>query len=244
MMSISQWLKYRRVPRTCVLCAQYHPGNDAVCLKCHEFFTPFTSFCTYCAYPLPVGNFQICGECIKTKPYFDETIAPYPFEEPLRTLLHELKYHQGLYLVSFLANLIIKHLPSHALQTECLIPVPMHRKRLQMRGFNQAAELTKAISRVLHIPYQLNACKKTTHTLPQANLNAAQRQINLSNAFQTKLSHQYQHVTLIDDLMTTGSTANELAKTLKEKGVNHVSVWCCARVARDHVLSTTNFKRR
>ena len=231
---ITQWfkklsLKQLQLPKICVLCGQYHIDRDAICIACHEFLTPIPSACMPCALPLPPGNFMTCGECIKNKPYVDHTIAPYAFEEPLRTLLHDYKYKHGLYLISFLAQLIIKNLPPEALHTECMIPIPMHPNRLRQRGFNQAAELTKVIGEYLNIPYHLSSCQKTIQTKPQAGLNAEQRHRNLLNVFSTE-SISYQHVTLIDDLLTTGSTVNELAKTFKKNGVAHVNVWCCARV--------------
>ena len=230
MISITQWLKRKRLPRCCALCTLYHDGFDAVCDACHTFLTPITFACPYCAQPLPEGAFLTCGQCIRKKPYFDRAIAPYIFEEPLRTLMHEFKYKRGLYLNSFLSKLIINHLPTQALDTECLIPVPMHVEKLRQRGFNQAAELTKYIGRTLDIPYDLYSCTKIIKTPSQAGLNASERHRNLLNAFQTN-TLPYKRVTLIDDLLTTGSTANELAKTLKRKGVEYVSVWCCARVS-------------
>lgn len=243
--SISQWFVQSRLPKSCRLCSQYHAGLDAICAPCHAFLTPIITACTSCSRPLPDGHFMTCGECIKKKPYFDNVFAPYLFEEPLRTLLHEFKYQKGLYLLSFLANLIIQHQPPHADQTECLIPVPMHPRRLRHRGFNQAALLAKWIGKALNIPCQVDACQKIRHTLPQAALNATQRRHNLKQSFQNN-AFTYQRVTLIDDLITTGSTVNELAKTLKQQGVEHVSVWCCARVSmtiHDQVLSTINRSR-
>lgn len=179
---------------------------------------------------------MLCGHCIKNKPYFDRTFAPYAYDEPLRTLLHEFKYHQGLYLRSFLANLIVTHLPSDLIQTECLLPVPMHQTRLRQRGFNQAAELTKYIAQEISVPYNLQLCQKVKATLPQAGLKANERQRNVKNTFKVK-PLKYKHVTLIDDLLTTGSTANELAKTLKNQGVERVDVWCCARALEDQSIS-------
>lgn len=177
-----------------------------------------------------------CGHCIKNKPYFDNAFAPYAYDEPLRTLLHEFKYRQGLYLRSFLANLIVTDLPPHFMQTECLLPVPMHSTRLRQRGFNQAAELTKYIAQSLSLPYNVQLCQKIKATLPQAGLKANERQKNVKNTFEVK-SLQYKHVTLIDDLLTTGSTVNELAKTLKHQGVERVDVWCCARAIEDQSIS-------
>ncbi len=227
--SITHWVKRHRPPKICILCTQYFHGTDAVCSACHEFLIPNRYACTCCALPLPASQFLTCGICIQKKPYFDNTFAPYLFEEPLRTLLHEFKYHQGLYLTSFLANLILNNLPASARNTECLIPVPLHTHRLSKRGFNQAGELSKYMSNRLGIPYSLSHCEKKIHTEPQAGLNGHQRRRNLHNAFRTKRI-DYKHITLIDDLLTTGSTTNELAKTFKTQGVETVDVWCCARV--------------
>jgi len=223
--SISQRLS---LPSVCVLCHQYHQGTVAVCEACHHLLTPLGLACYHCASPLPPSDFLVCGQCSKEKPYYDSTIAALRFEEPIRTLLHEFKYQEGLYLCAFFATLIAKALSKDALQTQCLIPVPMHPKRLRQRGFNQAAELVKKLGKRLELPYDLSHCKKIINTAPQASLNREQRQKNLLHAFQAE-PLPYQHVTLVDDLLTTGSTANVLAKLLKQQGVTRVDVWCCAR---------------
>jgi ComF family protein len=169
----------------------------------------------------------------------DNTHVACRFEEPLRTLLHEFKYHEGLYLCSFLATLIRDALPRGAETTQCLIPVPMHRKRLQQRGFNQAAELAKHLGKILQLPYDLHHCTKIINTPPQAQLNAEERKKNLLNAFHVS-PLPYEHITLIDDLITTGNTVNELAKTFKQQGVARVDVWCCAKA----VTSSIEFKKK
>lgn len=223
--SISQRL---RLPSICSLCNQYHRDGVAICFSCLALFPCIKSACYYCALPLPESDFMVCGHCTRKKPYFDQAIAPYSFEEPLRTLLHEFKYHEGLYLSSFFATLISQAIPSASLKTQCLLPVPMHPKRLRQRGFNQATELVKHLGRRLNIPYDVSHCKKIINTAPQAGLNAKQRQRNLRHAFHAE-PLPYEHVTLVDDLLTTGSTANELANMLKRQGVLRVDVWCCAR---------------
>jgi ComF family protein len=223
--SISQRL---RLPSICALCSQYHKDGMAVCFSCLQLFPSIGPACYYCALPLPDNDFLMCGHCAEKKPSFDHAIAPFHFEEPLRTLLHEFKYHEGLYLSSFFATLIKRAIPTESLKTQCLLPVPMHPKRLRQRGFNQAAELVKQLGRLLTIPYDLSHCKKIINTAPQAGLNAKQRQRNLKHAFYVD-PLPYQHVTLVDDLLTTGSTANELANTLKSQGVCRVDIWCCAR---------------
>lgn len=223
--SITQSL---RLPAICSLCNQPHQGTLALCSFCIDLLTPIGTRCTYCAYPLPEASHLICGHCIKQRPHFDHAHIAYTFEEPLRSLLHQFKYHNGLYLSPLLCNLMLKALPDAGLTTECLIPVPMHRTRLKQRGFNQAAVLAQKLAKQLQLPYNLHACKKNRNTEPQASLDQDERRNNLKQAF-TADPLPYRHVTLIDDLLTTGSTANELALTLKESGVSTVDIWCCAR---------------
>lgn len=223
--SITQRL---RLPSICTLCNQFHNGPLAVCSYCVSMITPIGPACEKCAYPLPEGSHLICGHCIKKPPHFDKTFIAYTFEEPLRGLLHQFKYHNGLYLCSFLCHLMLKAVEKNTHFGECLIPVPMHPKRLKQRGFNQAAVLTTSLAKQLKIPFDLYSCQKIINTAPQASLDGNQRQKNLLNAFSIS-PLPYQHIVLIDDLLTTGSTANELAASLKKSGVARVDVWCCAR---------------
>lgn len=225
LLSITQSLS---LPSICVLCNQFHKNKLAVCASCIEFITPLGPACQYCAYPLPDADYLVCGRCIKKPPHFDKAHIAYRFEEPLRSLLHRFKYHNSLYLGSFLTHLILRSLENQTSPVQCLIPVPMHPKRLKLRGFNQAAVLTQALSKKLQIPYDLISCQKIINTAPQASLDGEQRQKNLRHAFQVK-KIPYEHVALIDDLLTTGCTANELAHTLKKSGVHQVDIWCCAR---------------
>jgi ComF family protein len=221
------------LPSICILCNQFHKNNLAVCAPCIALLSPLGPACHYCAYPLPDSHYLICGRCIKKPPYFDRTLVAYCFEEPLRSLLHRFKYHNGLYLSSFLSHLVIQAIKKEDKTPQCLIPVPMHPKRIRERGFNHAAILTQSLAKKLRIPYDISACQKIINTAPQASLDGEQRQKNLHHAFKTK-KIPYQHVALIDDLITTGATANELARTLKKAGVKQVDLWCCARTISSH----------
>lgn len=212
----------------CILCNQPHRHKMAVCLHCIELMPLLGPCCRHCAYPLPDTHLLLCGRCIKKAPYFDQTHINYAFEEPLRSLLHQFKYHSGLYLGSFLSHLITRSLPDAFTMPQCLIPVPMHPQRIKRRGFNQAAVLTQSLAKTLKLPYDFIHCQKIRNTEPQAFLDRKQRQKNLHQAFSSS-KLPYHHVAIIDDLLTTGSTANELARTLKNTGVQRVDVWCCAR---------------
>lgn len=218
------------LPSLCALCKQYHRNQHAICTTCYALFIPLGPACHYCAIPMADKQSLICGACCVNKPEVNRVVASYQFEEPLRTLLHTFKYHQGLYLTSLFTDLMLKKFEPN--DTQCLIPIPMHPKRLQQRGFNQAVILAKQLSKRLGLPCEINICKKIINTQPQAGLSKHLRASNLINAFTAK-PLTYQHVTLVDDLFTTGNTANEIARTLKRRGVAHVDVWCCARTVAD-----------
>jgi ComF family protein len=228
LLSITQSL---RLPSICTLCNQFHKSSLAVCSYCIKYIKPLGSTCRYCAYPLPDEGYLVCGQCIKKPPSFDQALIGYVFEEPLRKLLHQFKYHNGLYLTSFLSQLMLQAIEKHSIAGQCLIPVPMHPQRLKQRGFNQAALLAKYLAKKLNLPYDLKSCQKIINTAPQASLDGEERKKNLRQAFHVK-PLSYQHIILIDDLLTTGSTANELAQAIKKTGVKKVDVWCCARTVR------------
>jgi ComF family protein len=215
-------------PSICTLCNQFHRTEVALCELCLQSLVPLNFHCQYCANPLPHSESLICGACIRNKPYFDETWVNYSFEEPLRGLIHQFKYHQQLYLAKLLCTLMMMAKPENSSLPECLIPIPMHPSRIKDRGFNQAAILAKMLSKRFAIPWNISHCQKKINTKPQAGLNGKERQTNLKGAFIIQ-PLPYKHVALIDDLVTTGSTANEMARLLKETGVEKVSVWCCAK---------------
>ncbi|MBI2785841.1 MAG: ComF family protein [Legionella longbeachae] len=217
-----------RLSSICSLCNQFHNSRMAVCSQCIELLTPLGPACQHCAYPLADTQYLVCGRCIKKTPHFDRAMIQYTFEEPLRSLLHLFKYHNGLYLGSFLCHLMMQTVRNYEKMPECLIPVPMHPQRIKLRGFNQAAILALSLAKKLQLPCDLSSCQKILNTAAQASLDGEQRQKNLRHAFKTKRI-SFQHVAIIDDLLTTGRTANELAFTLKKSGVKQVDVWCCAR---------------
>lgn len=224
---LSQWL---RLPAVCALCKHYHNHASSVCKRCSALLVRIEHACCICALPLPTPTPHPCGHCIKQKPIFDRVITNLCYQEPLRSLLHEFKFENGLYLRRFLAELMLDAWDNASIQPDCLVPVPMHKQRLRQRGFNQAMELAKILSRKRGLKLATGLCQKRHNTSPQSGLDRSQRQRNLAHAFVAH-AHDYQHIVLVDDLLTTGSTANELARVLKLQGVARVDVWCLARTA-------------
>nr|WP_286198317.1 phosphoribosyltransferase family protein [Salinisphaera sp. G21_0] len=113
-----------------------------------------------------------------------------------------------------------------------MLPVPLHRKRLRERGYDQTLLLTKALKKLLsfrdlNIEQQL--IKRTIHSVPQQSLDATARQKNIRNAFTLNGKPPWHHVALVDDVVTTGATVNEITRLLKKSGVKRVDIWSVAR---------------
>ena len=112
---------------------------------------------------------------------------------------------------------------------ELLIPIPLHNQRYRQRRFNQATEIARPISRLLGIPLNLNACVRIRDTTPQFDLPAKLRKKNLRKAFAMKKAICANHIAIIDDVVTTGNTVNELAKVVRRSGVERIDIWSFAR---------------
>lgn len=224
--SITQRLK---PPIICTLCNQYHKATTALCPTCLSHIKPIGIACAICANPLLDGLPGLCGLCIQKKPWFDKVFVPCSFEDPLRSLLHQFKYHQHLHLTKLFVHFMLQAFPKE-IKPDYLVPMPLHPKRLTTRGYNQAALLAKMLAKKTNIPCQFNLCEKIINTPPQVELPRKERLKNLRKAF---IVHplQAKHIVIVDDLLTTGSTANALARQFKQQGIETVSVWCCARTS-------------
>lgn len=213
------------------MCATYFKEKAPLCNSCKELLKTITACCPICALPYNAPSSLPCSQCQDHRPHFDRVLCSYVYEEPLRTLIHHFKYHGGLFLRRYFAQLMLKSLEDLSpLELGCLVPVPMHPKKLQQRGFNHAAILTKILARQLSIPYDLNLCTKLINTQSQAQLSRTERQQTIRGSFRSR-PHAYPTITLVDDLLTTGSTANELAGLIKQQAPCNVNIWCLARTA-------------
>lgn len=221
-------------PHTCLLCREKSDLNMDLCAPCKNDLPFMPHACRYCAMPIAEGA-EVCGECLKKTPIIDDMFALFSYEAPIAKLITSLKFQQHLtssrLLGELMAEKLIAHLPKIDFVPQCIIPVPLHPRRLLMRGFNQAVELARPIAKQLPLPLEINACLRVKHTAPQTSLPAKQRQRNLKQAFAVNSDFKYQSVAIVDDVFTTGGTVLELAKCLKKTGVQQIAVWCCARTS-------------
>jgi len=159
-------------------------------------------------------------------------VAPLSYQGLARGLLIELKFADSLYLANSLVGSLIHHFQTGKPTPEVLLPVPLHRNRLFSRGYNQAFEIARSLSHLLDLPVDTRALCRTHDTDSQAGLSASERQKNIRNAFVYRPSSPWSHVAVVDDIITTGSTAAEITKTLHRGGVECVDIWGLARVSK------------
>lgn len=231
---MNNWLNIiqnKLLPPRCILCGQ--AGFDALdlCKACFDDLPRNHDCCYRCGqhFEIAITSPQLCGRCLNKSPSFDETHAPFLYDDSLRYLITQLKFHQHYKHARLLGTLLARYLAETAELPECIIPVPLHRNRYRQRGFNQAIEIAYHLSKQLSIPLLLNSCIRNRDTAHQTDLPAKQRLKNIRQAFTVIKPIPYQHVAIVDDVMTTGATASALAQALKSHGVNRVEAWVCAR---------------
>jgi len=215
----------------CVLCGSSTREKISLCLACQDDLPRIEGACTKCGIPV-VSNESMCGKCLHEPPIVDYTFSMYHYESPVDSLITQLKFKQQLSSAAILGVLMEKLLRKDLVINGCpdvILPVPLHKGRLSQRGFNQSLEISKPISDGLNIPIDYLLARRIKSTKSQMDLRANERKRNIKGCFQVRLMPAYQHVVLVDDVVTTGSTTNELAKALKKSGVEKVGVWAVAR---------------
>ncbi len=227
-----QWIKHVQrglFPATCVLCGCDAAGELDLCTACRADLPHVLRACPRCGLPLATEAAGECGACVTDPPAFTRTSAPFRYEDPVKHLIHALKFNRKLYVARVLGELMAGHYEQQGARPDVIIPVPLHPGRLRERGFNQALELARPVAARLHIPINIHACARTRGTAAQSDLPAAQRAKNIQGAFAMRAQLHVRRVAIIDDVMTTGATANELAGMLIAHGVEEVHIWVCAR---------------
>ena len=215
------------LPARCFVCRQPAQPRIALCTHCHNGLPYNHTACSNCARPL-ADHGLVCGHCQQIPPYYDQAIAPLLYQDDVRQLILELKFQEKLRNARLLAQLFHEKLPA-AERPELLIPVPLHRKRLRERGYNQSLELAKELGKLTGIPIDSQSTRRSRYTERQADLPLKDKKGNVKNAFEIAGSPMASHVAIIDDVMTSGHTVDELARVLKQAGIEQVDIWAIGR---------------
>ncbi|MDP1643918.1 MAG: double zinc ribbon domain-containing protein [Thiobacillus sp.] len=213
-------------PFTCLLCGATS-GTGHLCSACLAGL-PWHSQpqCPQCAIPSPDG--QVCGACLKHPPAFNHTCAALAYAFPLDRLIPRLKYHGQLAIAPALGECLAQVAASRP-RPDRLIAMPLHAKRIRERGFNHATEIAREAAKRLGLPLDTASCQRIRDTPPQMGLKHDARRRNVRGAFMCTGDVRGQRIALIDDVMTTGTSLDELAKTLKQAGALEVETWVVAR---------------
>jgi len=207
----------------CLLCGE-ESGPELLCAACAAELPALAEHCPQCALPSRAG--AVCGSCLDRPPHYDRTLALWRYEFPCDQLVQALKYRARLALAGFFArSLASRPLP----EVDLVVPMPLHPKRLAERGFNQALEIARGVARHLGRPIEPRGVLRVKDTLPQTKLPYEERAKNVRGAFLCKLDLSGASVAVVDDVMTTGATLNELARALKRAGATRVENFVIAR---------------
>ncbi len=216
------------LPCACLLCGA-ESKTEAICPACAaDLQPPPPPACPPCAEPTPPGAH--CGRCLTTPPHFDATLAAFSYEFPADRLIQRLKYGHQLALAPWFASRLAPLLTDT--EASRLVPLPLHTERLRERGFNQAGEIARSLARQLSIPLDLKHCLRCRATGVQADLPLKERVRNVRGAFECSADFSGEHILLLDDVMTSGATLDECARTLKLHGAGKVTAVVVARALR------------
>ena len=223
----NQWLKLDQIfKQNCLLCASPQANSHALCAACLKElpYSP-TSSCPQCGLS---SNSLVCGSCLNSPPDFDITRAVFIYAFPIDAMMQHYKYGDALHISRTFGQLLAEKIDLNSI--DLIIPMPMHPARLKERGFNQALEIAKVFSKE-KLDYKSASRQKLTP--PQASLPFKERVKNIKGAFAINKNLAAnlagKCVAIVDDVMTTGASLNELAKTLKNAGASHVECWVVAR---------------
>lgn len=219
--------------RRCLICARpigHHQGADGLCPECDLEMQPRKGgFCPLCGqlYSQAEAEPYLCAKCRTKRPAWDNFGFLGPYTGTLRDIILDFKFHTCFERRMALRTLILQAYVFHyqGLCPDCIVPVPLHASRLRERGFNQSLEIARTLRRELMVPLRANALLRTRRTEAQSGLERKERLHNVRGAFWAEKKLVWgQHVLLVDDVRTTGTTLTECVKALRRAGAVQVDV--------------------
>lgn len=224
------WLRQsvQRLPGSCLLCAADSMA-ELLCEPCQadlpglpEHACPMCGECT--------THGERCGSCLVRPPHFSGITTLFRYAFPVDRMIHALKYGHQLALAEWFGARLATRLDKLAFDR--IMPMPLHPRRLSERGFNQAMEIARVLEKRLHIPVDRNSLQRCQITQPQASLLLKQRHSNVRGAFACQNDLSGLRILLVDDVLTSGATADECARTLALHGAELIHVAVVARAQK------------
>jgi ComF family protein len=207
----------------CLLCDTAR--GDPLCTPCAHDFFPTVPRCVTCGLRLGAAAGR-CGACLRAPPAFDATVALADYAPPIDGLIIGLKFGHRLDIAAALGRLLAEPLATRTAPDAWVIPVPLAFERQRSRGFNQALEIARVAARLAGRRLLAGALLRAHHRAPQESLTLAQRRGNVRGAFvvpeAARATLAGREVVVVDDVMTTGSTLDEIARLLRDAGAAHI----------------------
>jgi ComF family protein len=207
----------------CPGCAEASPAG--LCAVCRAALRRVADACERCGLGRPVVSCPRRGRAW----HVERVLAPFVYAAPLDGYVHALKYRGARRLGRTLALALVDDLRDAARAVDALVPVPLHARRLRERGFNQAAEIARTLGRALERPVLLSGIRRRGTQAAQTGRGRADRLENVASAFVVERDLAGARLAIVDDVVTTGATANALAAVLRGAGAARCEVWAVAR---------------
>jgi ComF family protein len=208
-------------PQWCIGCGK---EGALICSSCQSSLPRIMPpLCPRCGRPQPSGI--LCPSCVSWRAEIDGIRSPFRFDGVMRQAVYQLKYRNLRALAAPLAQLLNDYLVTNPVPGDVLVPVPLHRKRMRERGYNQSSLLARKLGKFLNLPVVADCLIRQRHALPQARTSTVEeRRSNVADAFTCRDERlRDKQVLLIDDVSTSGATLDACAAVLKEYGA--ISVW-------------------
>ena len=228
------------LPNPCVLCGNL--SHKRLCDACDAaYWNEVRLRCVVCAMPLSgfararSARYR-CGECTSAPPAFDATIALADYRAPLDALALGLKFRARLMLAHEFGERLARAAADSLAPSQwpdVIAPVPLARRRLVERGYNQAWEIAKPLAAALRVRANPALIRRIVDTVPQSRLDLDARRANVGRAFAAGKPVLGQHVAIVDDVMTSGATLDALARTLKAAGAARITNFVALRTPKN-----------
>ena len=214
-------------PRKCLVCDELidNESNNNICDKCFPKIVKVEGqLCNKCGKPLDNIR-EICYDCIRREPFFEQGRALWEYNDEIRESIFRFKYaNRKDYGYSFAKEMHDYYVKNIRWEIDIICCVPLHRKRLATRGYNQSHIIAEKLGKELKIKYYENLIHRCKNTIPQKDLSDIERIDNIKNAFSYNTSYKCdnKNILIVDDIYTTGSTINECSKVLLDNNINNV----------------------
>lgn len=217
----------------CAACDTILPAREGLCVPCLESCEAVALACPICASPMAGPHALRCARCRLRRPVLDSCTAAYEYGGQLAVALRRLKFQGRSDIAKSLKPLLLESFCGAAQHADLAVPVPLHRRRLAKRGFNQAQRLLLPLAKSSGLPVARSVLFRPKNTRAQARLSAKDRSANLRGAFSASEAVQGKRVLLLDDIRTTGSTLDAAGRALRRAGAIEIHAFVVARADWD-----------